>query len=648
MRNHCSYLVRHRMAGWMLAAGLTATALGLGPARAGATVLHPASSGASALSLTMTGQTGTSTWSANPVTVTATSSTTDGTNPVYETVCSVDQGAATTVLGTQEKVPVSGDGAHIVECYPIAWDGTQGAPQFATVQLDDQIPSVALSGAPASPTWNSGSVTVTANASEAQPFSGIQSVTCLDGAGGKTTTPGSVGSITVAGTQRYSVSCYATTNAGVTGARTYEQVWVDNTPATVAYTTSPDPTQWYNGGQPVVIDVQTPSGAAPIQSLTCDYNGRAVLPDGQLTEQAPTAVHNWSVALTLPSNDSGDLSCFAGDAAGNVGQNVNVSQKVDTQAPFAFFIKNPDNPDVVLAKVSDALSGVYGANIEYQQHGRWTTLPTVVKHGVARALIPANNPIKPGKHALRIVVTDNADNAFYGTKYQNGTTAVLDYPVAAALHLLYTVTPTGRDLYGHPATNTATNSVLRLAYGQTATIHGQLESTARTLISKQNVRITVTLANHQHYTVLRRTNARGMWSYHLPAGADRSVKVAFAGSVGLAAATHTITIRNQAAVTLAFNPMHYGVWTLVDARVLGGSIPAHGLWVIVQWRRNANSPWETFAHLRRTAPDGVMRVGVPVPGVAAGTHVQLRAFVVPAAGWGYAGATSPILSTVVR
>jgi hypothetical protein len=630
----------------VLATGAAFVALGLVPAVAGATTLSPAD--ASAMSLTFTGQTGANAWSANPLTVTASATTTDSTNPVYETSCSVDQGAATTVLGSQERVPVSGNGAHIVECYPTAWDGTQGAAQFTTVQIDDQIPAVVLAGAASSPTWHSGSQTVTADASESQDLSGIQNVTCLDGAGNTTVTPGSVGSITVAGTQRYSVSCYATTNAGVAGARTYEQVWMDNTAPTVTFTNAPDPTQWYNAGQPVSIDVQTPAAAAPIASLTCDYNGQAILPGGQLTEQAPSALHNWSVQVTLPSTDSGAINCFATDGAGNVSTSVTTRQRVDTAAPNGVLVKNPTNPDVIVAKVSDGLSGVYGANIQYEQHRKWVTLPTVLHGGTAKAVIPANNPITPGKHDLRVVVTDNADNTFDGTKYQNGRTAVLDYPVAAALHLLYSVAPSGTDVYGHPAANTDSNANLRLAFGQSAQIKGRLYSTARSLIAKQVVTIKVTLADGQYYVVRERTSKTGDWSYRLPAGGDRSVKITYAGSVGLAAQTHTMTVLNQAAVKLAINPMKYGLWTIVGARVLGGSLPSKGLTVIVQWRRNANSPWVRFSHLRPTGANGVVRVGVPVPNVPAGTHVQIRAVVPAAHGWAYAGASSSILDEVVR
>ena len=450
---------------------------------------------------------------------------------------------STTTIGSQQKVPVSGNGAHIVECYPVAWDGTQGDPVFTTVQIDDQVPSVTLSGAATSPTWNTGSATVTASASEPQALAGIQSVTCLDGAGDKTVTPGDTGSITVSGTLRYSVSCYATTAAGVIGSRSYEQVWMDNTAPQVTYTNAPDPTQWYNSGQPVQVNVQTPVGAAPIASLTCDYAGRAVLPGGQLTELAPPALHNWSVAVTLPGNGSGALNCFAGDTAANFGGVTSIPQKVDTTAPTGVFVGNPTDPAVILAKVADNLSGVYGANIQYEQKHAWITLPTTLRGGTARAVIPANNPISVGKHPLRVVVTDNADNKYVGYDNQRGKPAVLNYPVAAGLRLLYTVAPSGRDIYGHPAANTDTNSTIRLAYGQAAVISGRLDTTARSLLAHQPVR--------HHRPARRRPALRrlrcgptlaAVWRYRLPAGGDRTVTIAFGGSVGLRGRSHTITV----------------------------------------------------------------------------------------------------------
>jgi len=639
MRNHRFHPHSRQRRGTLLVAGLTAAALAATPAIANA---DPAAD----MSLTFTGQTGTSSWTASGDTVNVDATTTDASNPIQKIVCSVDQGVSTTTIGSQQKVPVSGNGAHIVECYPIAWDGTKGAAQFTTVQIDDQVPTVTLSGAATSPTWNDGSATITATASESQALAGIQNVTCLDGAGNQTVTPGNVGSITVSGTQRYNVSCYATTAAGVIGSRTYEQVWMDNTAPQVTYIDAPDAKQWYNTGQPVQVEVQTPVNAAPIASLTCDYSGRAVLPGGHLTEQAPTALHNWSVAVTLPGSGSGKLNCFAADTAENFSPVASLAQRVDTTPPAGVFVSDPTDPGVILAKVADSLSGVYGANIQYLQKHRWVTLPTTVHAGTARALIPAANPITVGKHRLRVVVTDKADNRFVGYDNQKGKAAVLDYPVAAGLRLLYTVAPTGRDIYGHPAANTDTDSTLRLAYGQGAVINGQLETTARALLAHEPIRITVRLANGKRYGVTVRTSRRGAWRYRLPAGADRTVKVAFGGSVGLRAQSHVIAVRSQAAIRVGLNRLVAGGQMTLNARVLGGRIPAHGIGLIAQWRQGTNSPWHTLPRLQ-TSAGGFVTGRFLVPPVPSGSRIQVRVSASGARGWSYAGATSALLSTQV-
>lgn len=636
MRNHRPHPNPRRWPSRTLAAALTFAVFATVPAIAAANTASPADQ-PSDLSLTFAGQTGTTAWSANGLTVTA-NATTDASSPIEKVVCSVDQGASTTTIGAQQKVPVTGNGAHIVSCYPISWDGTQGTAQFATVEIDDQIPTVTLTGTAPSPTWNDGSATVTAVASEPQALAGIQSVTCLDGAGDTTTTPGSVGSITVSGTQRYSVSCYATTIAGVNGSRSYEQVWMDNTAPQVTYANAPDPTQWYNAGQPVQVNVQTPVGGAPIQSLTCDYAGQAVLPGGQLTEPAPPALHNWSVAVTLPSTGPGTLNCFAADGAGNLSPVTSAPQQVDTTSPTGVFVTNPNNPTVILAEVSAGASGVYGANIQYEQKGAWVTLPTTLDGGTARAVIPARNPITVGQHPLRVVVTDNADNQYVGYDNQNGQPASLDYPVATGLHLLYCIVPTGEAVYGHPAANTDTNSTVRLAYGQAAVISGQLYTTARSLIANEPIGITVRLADGKHYFVLVRTNRSGDWSYRLPAGGDRTVKIAFGGSVGLQPRSHHITVVEEPAIRLAVRPMKVGGESLLTARVLGRQIPSRGLGLIAQWRENANAPWQTL-RLLQTGADGRVSARFPVPRLTAGTRMQVRVCL--------SGASSPILDAKV-
>jgi hypothetical protein len=299
---------------------------------------------------------------------------------------------------------------------------------------------------------------------------------------------------------------------------------------------------------------------------------------------------------------------------------------------------------VILAKVADNLSGVEGANIQYEQKHKWVTLPTTVQRGTARAVIPAENPITLGKHSLRIEVTDKADNRFVDYDNQRGKPAVLDYPVAAGLRLLYTVTPTRHDIYGHPAANTGTDSTLRLAYEQAAVITGQLDTTARALLDHEPVKITVRLADGKQYGVWVRTDRRGDWHYRLPAGGDRIVKVEFGGSVGLRASSHIITVRSHAAIRAAVNQPVPGGQMVLSARVLGGGLPAHGLALTAQWRRGINSPWHTLPGLH-TSASGVASAHYPAPAVAPGSHIRIRVSAHARPGWAYSGATSSILSS---
>ena len=154
MRNQRPHPNPRRWPSRTLAAALAFAAFATVPAIAAANTASPADQ-PSDLSLTFAGQTGTTAWSANGLTVTA-NATTDASSPIEKVVCSVDQGASTTTIGAQQKVPVTGNGAHIVSCYPISWDGTQGTAEFATVQIDDQIPAVTLTGTAPSPTGTTG------------------------------------------------------------------------------------------------------------------------------------------------------------------------------------------------------------------------------------------------------------------------------------------------------------------------------------------------------------------------------------------------------------------------------------------------------------------------------------------------------------
>ena len=374
---------------------------------------------------------------------------------------------------------------------------------------------------------------------------------------------------------------------------------MDNTAPQVTYTNAPDPTQWYNSGQPVQVNVQTPVGAAPIQSLTCDYAGRAVL-SGRAAHRAGAARPAQLVGRRHPPGHrlrGAELLC--GRHRGQPRRGHQRHPEGRHHGPAGVFVGNPTDPAVILAKVADDLSGVYGANIQYEQKRAWITLPTTLHGGTARAVIPANNPISVGKHPLRVVVTDNADNKYVGYDNQRGQAGDPQLPrrrrAAPALHgrpqRPRHLRASGRQ-HRHQLHRA---SRLRPGGGdQRAARHdGACPCSLTSRSGSPSGSPTASTTSPRCGPTLA-----AIWRYRLPAGGDRTVKVAFGGSVGLRRRKPRHHRARHAAIRLAVNPMVAGGQLFLSARVLGAAIPTHGLGLIAQWRRSANSPWQTFPRLQ--------------------------------------------------
>lgn len=98
---------------------------------------------------------------------------------------------------------------------------TMGANDIGTILVDNQVPSVQINGGPDAGEWSSnGDQTYSISASEASNASGIASITCTGAglpSGGKTFSGGSA-SVEETAQGDDAISCFATTNAGVSGA----------------------------------------------------------------------------------------------------------------------------------------------------------------------------------------------------------------------------------------------------------------------------------------------------------------------------------------------------------------------------------------------------------------------------------------------
>ena len=112
----------------------------------------------------------------------------------YDTAQQVTWGSSDNLSGVQSlscsdgshtsssyTMTVASQGVDTVSCTAIDNAANRSASASATVHLDFQTPTISFSG-PSQTAWLSGPQTVTVNAAEAQPLSGIEGISCsLDG-----------------------------------------------------------------------------------------------------------------------------------------------------------------------------------------------------------------------------------------------------------------------------------------------------------------------------------------------------------------------------------------------------------------------------------------------------------------------------------
>ena len=178
------------------------------------------------------------------------------------------------------------------------------------VNIDSQTPSLAFAGVAPAPAWVSGPQTVTVTGSEANQLSGIASVSCqLDG-GGWTTTSGTVASVKLTSDGVHTVSCYATTGAGINSPTQTDSVQIDSAAPAVSFANGPSQSSWSTSAQSIDVTATKPAGTSGVAQISCTIDQQTSTYTNSSTPDSLT------VAVTVQP-PGGDLSCKAQDNAGN-------------------------------------------------------------------------------------------------------------------------------------------------------------------------------------------------------------------------------------------------------------------------------------------------------------------------------------------
>lgn len=154
----------------------------------------------------------------------------------------------------------------------------------------------------------------------------------------------------------------------------------------------------------------------------------------KLTVDGQTIAGTPNVSATVTEEGVHDISWCSRDLAGNgtCGPDAPVTRsssgaamvRIDKTGPVAAFanLQDPDDPDKLVASVSDALSGVAGGTIGYREvgAGSWEALDTALLDGRLTARIDSAAMERSTTYEFRVQSTDRAGNVATTTLKENG------------------------------------------------------------------------------------------------------------------------------------------------------------------------------------------------------------------------------------
>jgi hypothetical protein len=238
---------------------------------------------------------------------------------------------------------------------------------------------------------------------------------------------------------------------------------------------------------------------------------------------------------------------WARDLAGNTQATPSTATvRIDETAPTVAFTngQDPDDPDKLVAPVSDALSGVVGGTISYREEGgsQWKSLDTqlVVDQLVARV---DSGDMRPGvTYEFRAQVTDRAGNSVTTNRMQNGDLMKVVGPFRALTNVV--------DLHVNGKAKT------RIKYGKAAKVSGSLVRQAGGPVGGARVEVIETYAEGSKTktrSTTIATSSDGRFSLTIPKGPSRTISATYAGDrryLGASSAEAKLSVRGKVQLTV--------------------------------------------------------------------------------------------------
>lgn len=599
-----------------------------------------------------------STYANGPVQVTLRAAEPAGTYPnsttfgVQSVQCAINGASPEIVDGNAGTFNITGTGMNSVSCQATNDAGVTSAPVTETIAIDTSAPSSGggtVSSGPTSPggyTQGSQSITVSFSAAGGAQMKEIrctlQGVTTdyYPGDAGVTMSNNNdTESLTLTidppgGT----LTCQGEDTAGNWSAPESWNFNIDDTPPTG------------------VFEPQQPSNPALIQALLADGGSGVATAQIQINEggtwQNLTTTYNPSTGIasaSIPDNGAipdgtYPLQVIATDNAGNstatAGSNITTNSSGQPET-ITLPLRIVTQLSAVLAAGSTQVNAVASTPMFRRGSMDLFMSADAKKKGPAKKKVKA----APKGCTYKRVVTRKANKKKH---------------VKAASKLVKVCAKT-------PTVGKATTGALTLAYGEKSTVTGELQTQQNVPIPNAEVVIEQTVAATPTATVAKNaavdattaqatvvgkttTNAKGQFTYTIPAGPSRTLTFLYQGTPVLrtSSASQNEEVDGQSTIKMPSSVVH-GKKVTISGQLSGGNLPPGGALVQLWYTTKGGLvQWAPFAQAVHTNGNGGWSLTFPVAKKAKGITYEFKAVVSTQAGWAYLGTTTAVLTRKIR
>ncbi|MBI5311268.1 MAG: carboxypeptidase regulatory-like domain-containing protein [Actinobacteria bacterium] len=438
--------------------------------------------------------------------------------------------------------------------------------------------------------------------------------------------------------------------AGVPGQVAHKRVEYDLSAPEIRFS-DPGSDGWYDPANPMIVDI---AGSSAGDDLAISVDG------------SPEALQQGTTASVSPSDGVHTVLARASDAAGNESVRQAVV-KFDGSGPLAAFaLRDSAHPTRVRAVVTDELSGVDFAYMQYRQVGQtdWRLLGDPVYPSPAgRAGVELDGRIPDGLlpeglYELRVVARDVNGQQTIARTYIDGSPAVLRLPLRRSPTIAtdFSIRVFKRECVIRSGkrrckrkSQVHSSRSLTVNYGRPARLSGRIADADGDALPGVQLDVTETVVGSPARHVGQLTSdSLGRFEFSAKPGPSRRIAFEYAGSEVDASATTSSRLRVRGKVTLRVSKRRLngpGDVTF-GGRVYaaGARIPTSGMSVVLQVRRSGG--WQDLRAVS-TNGDGQFTTRLRLPAAEQPVVWTVRAVVPWVEGWPYETGTSTSRSIVV-